>query len=135
MFKTNPHKELTMIGYTTVGTDNLNYSASFYDTVLTILDAKRIMQADDFVAWGNSAEQAMFSIHLPADGKAASVGNGVMIGLKAKDIAQVEALYQKALQLGAQDEGEPGYRAEGFYAAYFRDLDGNKLNIHCMVTD
>lgn len=123
-----------MIGYTTVGTDNLNHCASFYDELLDILNAKRVMQADDFIAWSSHAEQPMFSIHLPADGQPHSVGNGVMIALKANDIEQVQSLYNKALQLGAIDEGKPGFRAEGFYAAYFRDLCGNKLNVHCMVT-
>jgi len=123
-----------MIGYTTLGTDNLNHDATFYDTLLAPLNAKRVMQADDFVAWGSSEQQPMFSIHLPADGQPASIGNGVMIALKAKNIEQVKSLYDKAILLGAIDEGKPGYRAEGFYAAYFRDLSGNKLNVHCLVT-
>ncbi|OUR95692.1 glyoxalase [Halobacteriovorax marinus] len=122
-----------MIGYTTVGTDKLEPSAKFYDELLKLVGAKRIMEADDFVAWGNSSEGAMFSIHLPADGKPFSVGNGVMIALKVKDQEQVKELHTRALELGGTDEGKPGFRAEGFYAAYFRDVDGNKLNAHCMV--
>jgi len=122
-----------MIGYITLGTDNLNQDANFYDSLLELLDAKRVMQADDFIAWGTHEQQPMFSIHLPADGQPASVGNGVMIALKAKNTEQVKSLYDKALLLGAIDEGKPGFRAEGFYAAYFRDLSGNKLNVHCLV--
>lgn len=125
--------ELIMIGYTTVGTDNLELSAIFYDKLLALLGATRVMEASDFIAWGNKAEGAMFSIHLPADGKAASVGNGVMIALRAKDQLQVKELYLKAIELGGVDEGEPGFRLDNFYAAYFRDVDGNKLNAHCMV--
>ena len=56
-----------------------------------------------------------------------------MVALVAKDSAQVDAIHAKALELGGSDEGKPGYRAEGFYAAYFRDPDGNKLNIHHMA--
>ena len=123
-----------MIGYTTVGTDNLTFSARFYDDLLGLLNAKRIMQTDDFIAWSTQEDQPMFSIHLPADGKLSSVGNGVMIALTANSIEQVNLVYEKALQLGASDEGTPGFRAEGFYAAYFRDLSGNKLNVHCNLT-
>jgi predicted lactoylglutathione lyase len=39
----------------------------------------------------------------------------------------VDTLYAKAIELGASCEGEPGERIPGFYGAYFRDLDGNKL--------
>lgn len=74
----------------------------------------------------------MFSVHIPYDGKSASVGNGVMIALKADRKEMVDELYAKAISIGAIDEGKPGSRMEGFYAAYFRDLDGNKLNIHYM---
>jgi hypothetical protein len=122
-----------MIGYTTVGSNNLEHSATFYDGILKLVGASRVMEGDDFIAWGNSTDGAMFSIHLPANGESASIGNGVMIALKAKDQTQVEKIYTKALELGASDEGKPGFRMEGFYAAYFRDLDGNKLNVHCMV--
>jgi len=122
-----------MIGYTTVGSDDLKKSAKFYDNLLSLVGASRVMQADDFIAWGNSPEAPMFSIHLPADGKAASVGNGVMIALRAANQEEVKELHRKAIELGGADEGQPGFRAEGFYAAYFRDVDGNKLNAHCMV--
>ena len=122
-----------MIGYTTVGTDNLNHDGNFYDSLLEQLNAKRVMQGDDFIAWGTCEQQPMFSIHLPADGQPASTGNGAMIALKTEGIEQVKSMYHKALLLGAIDEGKPGFRAEGFYAAYFRDLSGNKLNVHCLV--
>jgi len=122
-----------MIGYTTVGTDDLARSATFYDALLGSLGASRAMEADDFIAWGKAQGAPMFTIHLPADGKTTTVGNGVMIALLADNREHVNELYQKALELGGVDEGQPGPRGDsGFYAAYFRDLDGNKLNIHCM---
>ncbi len=122
-----------MIGYTTVGTDDLARSATFYDALLGSLGASRAMEADDFIAWGKAQGAPMFTIHLPADGKVTTVGNGVMIALLADNREHVNELYQKAMALGGVDEGQPGPRGDsGFYAAYFRDLDGNKLNIHCM---
>jgi len=134
LFELKQSKEITMIGYTTVGTDNLNQSGAFYDALLKLMNAKRVMQEDDFIAWSNGSDGAMFSIHLPADGNKTTIGNGVMIALKAKNVEHVKTLYQKVLSLGGSSEGEPGFRVEGFYAAYFRDLNGNKLNVHCMVS-
>jgi len=76
----------------------------------------------------------MFLVHIPADGNVATIGNGVMIALRAKDSDQVAAIHRKALELGGTDEGRPGERgSQGFYAAFFRDLDGNKINAHCML--
>jgi predicted lactoylglutathione lyase len=64
----------------------------------------------------------------PFDGQDATVGNGVMVALDAKDTAQVDRLHAIALASGGTCEGPPGPRGEGFYAGYFRDPDGNKLN-------
>ena len=75
----------------------------------------------------------MFSVMKPFDGQSASVGNGTMVALAAKDPEQVQALHAKALALGGRDEGAPGPRGTGFYGAYFRDLDGNKLAAFCLV--
>jgi predicted lactoylglutathione lyase len=69
----------------------------------------------------------------PFDGKPATVGNGVMVALYVDSRAKVDALHARALELGGSDEGAPGPRGDsGFYAGYFRDLDGNKLNAFTM---
>ncbi len=120
-----------MIGYTTVGTNDFQKSAQFYDALFSTIGANRVMEEPDYIVWGKSDSTSHFSIHIPADGNTATVGNGVMIGLSAESPEQVDRLYQKAIELGASCEGKPGPRGGGmFYAAYFRDLDGNKLNFH-----
>ncbi len=116
-----------MLGYVTFGTNNLGKSAAFYDALAKELGAKRTMETEKFIAWG-APNQAMLFLIKPADGNTATVGNGVMAALPAKDTAQVDRIYKLAMSLGAKDEGPPGDRGGGFYAAYFRDLDGNKLN-------
>lgn len=118
-----------MIGYITVGTNDLDKAVAFYDELLAVVDAKRFMSDDTFVAWAVAPGAPAFSVTLPHDGNAATVGNGVMIALSADSTAKVDEVYAKALELGGRDEGGPGPRGDGFYAAYFRDLDGNKLNI------
>jgi catechol 2,3-dioxygenase-like lactoylglutathione lyase family enzyme len=117
-----------MIGYVTLGTNDLTRAAAFYDALLGEIGAKRMMESDRFVAWSVRPDLPGLGVALPFDTRAASVGNGVMVALVLDTAAKVDALHRKAMQLGATDEGAPGKRSEGFYAGYFRDLDGNKLN-------
>ena len=121
-----------MIGYVTLGTNDLNKAADFYDALAKEVGVGRMMENDNFVAWGEPGGAAGIGITKPYDGKAATVGNGVMVALEAKDRAHVDRIHQLALSLGGTDEGAPGDRGGGFYAAYFRDLDGNKLNAFVM---
>jgi len=120
-----------MIGYITVGTNDLARAVSFYDALFAELGAERFMQEETFVAWAVAPDQPGFSVTLPFDGNPATVGNGSMIALAVDATAKVDSVYTRALSLGATDEGQPGLRMEGYYAAYFRDLDGNKLNVFC----
>jgi len=121
-----------MIGYTTFGTNDLARAAKFYDALLAELGGKRSMATDSLVLWATAPGTPMVGVIKPNDGKAATVGNGVMVALAASSKAQVDAVYAKALALGGKDEGKPGPRGGGFYAGYFRDLDGNKLNAFFM---
>jgi len=117
-----------MIGYVTLGTNDLKRAARFYDTLLVEIGGKRTMEFDGFIVWSTRRKAPGLALTKPYDGKAATVGNGVMVALAAGSKDKVDAVYRKAIELGASDEGKPGPRGEGFYAAYFRDLDGNKLN-------
>jgi predicted lactoylglutathione lyase len=121
-----------MIGYVTLGTNDLKRAAKFYDELLAVLGAKRAMELETFIAWASAPNTPMVSVIKPFDQKAATVGNGVMVALAANSKEQVNALHAKALALGGKDEGAPGPRGDGFYAGYFRDLDGNKLNVFFM---
>ncbi len=116
-----------MIGYITLGTNDIARAAKFYDALLASMGAKRAMESDRFIAWSSAAGTPMVCVIKPQDGKAASPGNGTMLALAAGSNAKVDALYKQAIALGAQDEGPAGPRGDGFYAGYFRDLDGNKL--------
>jgi predicted lactoylglutathione lyase len=117
-----------VVGYVTLGTNDLARAARFYDTLLETLGAKRIMELETFILWGTSFNEACLAITKPFDGNPATVGNGVMVALRVRSKEAVDELHKKALELGARDEGAPGPRSDTFYAGYFRDLDGNKLN-------
>jgi catechol 2,3-dioxygenase-like lactoylglutathione lyase family enzyme len=120
-----------MIGYVTVGTNDLPRAAAFYDALLAELGAKRLMEAERYVFWGVSMERPSLCVIKPFNGEPASAGNGNMVALAMKHRDQVDRLHARALALGGSDEGAPGERGGGFYAGYFRDPEGNKLNAFC----
>ncbi len=123
-----------MLGYITLGTNDFDKATAFYDALLTELGGARMMENDNFIAWssGGTSDCAV-SITRPFDGKPASVGNGVMFALAANSADLVDKVYARAIELGATSEGKAGPRGDsGFYAGYFRDLDGNKLNVFFM---
>jgi catechol 2,3-dioxygenase-like lactoylglutathione lyase family enzyme len=123
-----------MIGYVTLGTNDLPRAAAFYDALAVHFGVGRMMDFDSFIAWGEFGGAPGIGLTKPFDGQPATVGNGVMVALEVKTPEDVQAVYATAMAHGASDEGAPGPRgAEGFYAAYFRDPDGNKLNAFCMV--
>lgn len=126
-----------MIGYVTLGTNDLEKACHFYDQLFATIGAGRFLETEKFVAWFSAPDQAGLSVTKPFDGKPASVGNGVMVAIMMDSTEKVDAFYQKAIELGATCEGKPGPRDEvgGFYAGYFRDLDGNKLNAFYMKMD
>ena len=120
-----------MIGYTTLGTNDLDRALPFYDAVVGALGGRRLMTMPDargFTLYGAGRDKPMLAITRPYDGGPANPGNGTMVALAAASREQVDAVYARAIELGGTDEGAPGQRYPGFYAAYFRDLDGNKLN-------
>jgi catechol 2,3-dioxygenase-like lactoylglutathione lyase family enzyme len=117
-----------MIGYVTLGTNDMKRATAFYDAIAKEMGIGRMMETEKFIAWGVRGGGAGIGITKPFNGQPATVGNGVMVALAAKDRAHVDQIYKVAMSLGAADEGAPGPRGGGFYAGYFRDPDGNKLN-------
>ena len=128
-----------MIGYVTLGTNDLEGNAPFYDAIAKEMGVGRMMDFDSFIAWGEPGGAAGVALTKPFDGNAATVGNGTMVAFEAKDKQQVHRLHEIALANGGTDEGAPSPRGDAdenglvFYASYFRDRDGNKLNAFCMV--
>lgn len=121
-----------MIAYTMVGTQDLNQARAFYDSVFENMGLEVCWEDEACVSYGKKDDLIFprFFVGYPFDGRPANVGNGVMTAFQFQDTRQVDRLYELAMQHGGSSEGEPGYRpqyAEGFYAAYVRDPDGNKL--------
>jgi len=121
-----------MIGYVTVGSNDIEKARNFYDNLMPAIGASRIMEfGDNFTMYGTSMGRPGLAVCKPYDGGIAAVGNGNMTAIACDTRANVDALHAKAMELGGSDEGAPGVRGEegprAFYGAYFRDLDGNKL--------
>ncbi|NND66932.1 MAG: VOC family protein [Halioglobus sp.] len=117
-----------MLGYVTLGTNQKDKACAFYDELMGSIGFSRIFEDDKLVIWGKDMNQGAVGLTTPFNDEPATVGNGVMVAMQMKSTDEVDAFYNKALALGATDEGAPGQRIEGFYAGYFRDLDGNKFN-------
>jgi len=123
-----------MIGYVTLGTNDLPRAAKFYDAIAAHFGVGRMMEFDQFIAWGEMGGAPGLAATRPFDEKEATVGNGTMVALQVDSPEKVQAVYDTALAQGGSDEGAPGPRGDdGFHAGYFRDPDGNKLNVFCMT--
>lgn len=119
-----------MISYAMVGSKNLKRSGEFFDKVLGVAGATRMMERDTMIMWSSAPDKPFFAVCLPHNGKEATQGNGTMISFGADSQAQVDAIYKAAQDNGGTCEGEPGQRGEGaYYMAYFRDPDGNKFSV------
>jgi len=116
-----------MLGYATVGTNDLPKALAFYDALLADLNPQVLMEEEGTMRIYAGGPGAAIMVTKPHDGNTATPGNGAMLAIPAGSTAAVDAMHAKALELGGSDEGAPGDRGQGFYGAYFRDLDGNKL--------
>jgi catechol 2,3-dioxygenase-like lactoylglutathione lyase family enzyme len=122
-----------MLGYVTIGTNDIERARDFYDAVLGEIGARRVMEfaENGFTMYGTGSRSPGIALTRPYDGGPAQPGNGIMPAIGVDSREKVERVHATAMTLGGSDEGAPGLRTpEGdraFYGAYFRDLDGNKL--------
>ena len=124
----------SVISHVSLGTNDYPKAKAFYDAVLGTLQIPCVMAFDGGAGYGRKFPE--FWIQAPFDGKPANVGNGVHVSFLANSVDEVKAFHAKALSLGGQDDGPPGYRKEytdNYYAAFVRDLDGNKIEAMLMV--
>ena len=125
-----------MIGYTMVGTNDLERSLRFYDPIFEEMSLDQCWRDGQCASWGRRDDETYprFFTGYPFDRKAAGVGNGSMTAFLIDNSRLIDRLYELAMRNGGSDEGKPGYRpqySEGFYGAYVRDPDGNKLAFVC----
>lgn len=121
-----------MFSYIMLGTNNLPRAIQFYDPLMELLGQPQAGRNEEGASWGTFSGNRTVGLCIgrPFDRQPASVGNGTMVALNARSVEHIEQLHTLALSLGGADEGAPGHRpqyGQGFYSAYVRDPDGNKL--------
>ncbi|KEF30617.1 Glyoxalase/bleomycin resistance protein/dioxygenase [Marinobacter nitratireducens] len=117
-----------MIGYVTLGVSDMARAKQFYSNLLGDLGAKVLLDMGRIAFIGKSMKEPMLAVCTPFDGEPNHPGNGNMLAIPPGSKEAVDALYKKAIELGASCDGEPGQRIpDQFYGAYVRDPDGNKL--------
>ena len=123
-----------MFSHVTIGTNDVEKAKRFYDAALEPLGLTALAAYPEAVGYGAKDGRPQLWAVRPLDKKAASVGNGITVGLDAADRKTVDAAHAAACAAGGRDEGAPGIRAHyhpNYYGAYVRDPDGNKLCIVC----
>jgi catechol 2,3-dioxygenase-like lactoylglutathione lyase family enzyme len=116
-----------MISYATIGSNDLGKSVAFYTELLATQGVTKMFDHPRGGVMFGKDGKLVLGILTPLNREPATAGNGTMIALHIPSQAEVDAFHAKAMALGATDEGAPGERGPGFYMAYFRDPDGNKL--------
>lgn len=122
-----------MIGYMTVGTNDLEKAGKFYDALFETIGAKRFMEDEHIILWGTKPDAAFFSVITPNNKKTATVGNGTMVAFKVDNLETIKRMHAKVLELGGTDEGQPGPRGETYSFGYARDLEGNKMAFYSVT--
>lgn len=122
-----------MNGYTTIGTRDMDRAVAFYDALLVDIGGKQLMAMDRIKFYGTGDNGAMLAVCIPYDEEEQHCGNGTMVAIPGGSPEGADALYNKAIELGATTEGECGQRLPFFYGGYVRDLDGNKLCFYHMT--
>ena len=125
-----------VIGFVMVGTNDLEKSSKFYDSILIHLGMKRVTITERYIGYGHSNEDSgvKFYITKPHNKENANAGNGTMVALSAETKEAVDKFHKTALENGATDEGAPGPRSDGNYYGYIRDHDGNKITARCLLS-
>ena len=116
------------------GSNDLTAAGQFYDAVLSLVDMTRLVTEEAELGYGLKDGETSFWVLRPFNKQPATIGNGSQIMFRAASPAIVDEFHATTLRLGGTDEGAPGPRdyAEGYYGAYCRDLDGNKLHVFCI---
>ena len=125
-----------VIGFVMVGTNDLEKSSKFYDTILVHLGLKKVSITERYIGYGHESDnnQVKFYITKPHNKENATAGNGTMVALSAETKEAVDKFHKTALEIGATDEGAPGQRSDGNYYGYIRDHDGNKITARCLLS-
>ncbi|HEX4040843.1 MAG TPA: VOC family protein [Xanthobacteraceae bacterium] len=118
-----------MIDHISIAVRDLKKAEAFYAALLAPLGMTKLREWPD-AAVGYGKKYPEFWINQRAAMDRVAADSGVHICLRAPDAAAVDAFHVAALKAGGASEGGPGLRPEyhgGYYAAFIRDPDGNRI--------
>ncbi len=124
----------SIVSHISLGVADLERAAAFYDAVLAVVGARRMVEHPGAIGYGKVFPE--FWIGLPFDGGAPGVGNGTHVGFLARGKEEVDAFWEAALAQGGTGEGAPGLRpiyTPNYYGCFVRDPDGNKIEAQAML--
>ena len=117
-----------MIDHVSIAVRDLNACGLFYDAVLTAIGFSRLVTRPGTIGFGKKYPE--FWLNERRNMTPVATDSGVHFCLRARDVAAVQAFHAAALQNGGADDGTPGPRSgemKGYYAAFIRDPEGNRL--------
>ncbi|MEM9043102.1 MAG: VOC family protein [Pseudomonadota bacterium] len=119
------------LNYVMLGSDDVAKARGFFDSVFPIFGGKVVAEYMPHAVCYELRGGGRVWVATPYDSQAATPGNGNMVGIACDSKAEVQDAHQMALSKGGINEGDPGERPHygpGFFGAYVRDLDGNKMS-------
>ena len=123
-----------LVSHVSVGVTDVSRAGVFYDALMGALGARRLMEHGVGIGYGRNFPE--FWAARPHDGRDAKGGNGAHVCFNAGSPEVVQRFHAAGLAAGGFDEGAPGRRphyAPGYFAAFLRDPDGNKIEAMCWI--
>jgi catechol 2,3-dioxygenase-like lactoylglutathione lyase family enzyme len=117
-----------MIDHVSVAVRDLQASARFYEAVLGALGFAKLEERPATIAFGKSYSE--FWINMREAMPRVAPESGAHVCFRARSMEMIDAFHAAALAAGGTSDGAPALRpqhGEGYYAAYIRDLDGNRI--------
>ena len=117
-----------MIDHVSIAVRDLDRSARFYHAVLGAIGYEQLETRPHTVGFGKKYPE--FWINLRATTAPVAADCGAHVGLRVRATELVDAFHAAALATGGSCDGAPGLRplhGEGYYAAFIRDPDGNRV--------
>ena len=125
-----------MIGFVTVGTNDMQRAMAFYDALFADLNVTKLIELPGLAGWGWDWDRPLFGVTTATHEKPATVGNGSVVAFGQRTRARVNELHAKVIKMGGKNAGDPSVRgmdgSQAFFAGYVRDLDGHKLCFYCV---